>query len=287
MTSTQGAPPQGGGGGGGGGEATAIQDNLIVNADVNSAAAIAYSKLAALTSGNILVGNGSNVATSVAMSGDVNISNTGATTIQANSVDGTMIAMGSDAQGDVMYYDGTNWVRLGAGTSGHFLKTQGAGANPVWAAAAGGSSDIDKITGGNGSTTATSIQELDTYTFSASDLAATDVLIVHILGVKDSGANNGEFQLRIADGTNTTTTPVSTTASNVMAKLMVWQNPSTSESSIAGFSGSSGGFNEWIDVRNTQIANWITSAWTISLRGRAISSNTWTWNWGVFRFTST
>ena len=37
------------------------------------------------------------------------------------------------AQGDIFYVDGTgNIVRLAAGTSGQFLKTQGAGANPVW-----------------------------------------------------------------------------------------------------------------------------------------------------------
>ena len=36
-------------------------------------------------------------------------------------------------QGDVLYHNGTDNVRLGAGTSGQFLKTQGAGANPVWA----------------------------------------------------------------------------------------------------------------------------------------------------------
>lgn len=53
----------------------------IVNADIAAGAAIAFSKLAALTSANILVGNSSNVATSVAMSGDVTISNTGATTV--------------------------------------------------------------------------------------------------------------------------------------------------------------------------------------------------------------
>src|SRR3990167_10428100 len=41
----------------------------VVNADINSAAAIAFSKLAALTSAQILVGNGSNVATSVAVTG--------------------------------------------------------------------------------------------------------------------------------------------------------------------------------------------------------------------------
>lgn len=49
-----------------------------------------------------------------------------------NSVTGAKIALGSDAQGDVMYYDGTNWVRLPAGTSGQVLKTNGAAANPEW-----------------------------------------------------------------------------------------------------------------------------------------------------------
>ena len=33
-----------------------------------------------------------------------------------------------------MYYDGSNWVRLGAGTSGYVLKTAGGSANPVWVA---------------------------------------------------------------------------------------------------------------------------------------------------------
>ena len=37
--------------------------------------------LAALTSGNILVGNGSNVATGVALSGDATLSNTGVLTL--------------------------------------------------------------------------------------------------------------------------------------------------------------------------------------------------------------
>jgi hypothetical protein len=49
--------------------------------------------------------------------------------------------IGSAAQGDILYRDAATWARLGAGTSGQFLKTQGAGANPVWAAA-GGSSEV-------------------------------------------------------------------------------------------------------------------------------------------------
>ena len=51
-----------------------------------------------------------------------------------NAVDGTKIAMGSDAQGDILYYNGTDYVRLAAGTNGHYLKTQGSSANPAWAA---------------------------------------------------------------------------------------------------------------------------------------------------------
>jgi hypothetical protein len=62
------------------------------------------------------------------------------------SVSGTKIAMGSDAQGDILYYNGSNYTRLAAGTNGQFLKTQGAGANPLWATASG-TGDI--VNGGN------------------------------------------------------------------------------------------------------------------------------------------
>lgn len=42
------------------------------------------------------------------------------------------------AQGDILYYNGTNLTRLPAGTNGWFLKTQGPGANPTWVAVPGG-----------------------------------------------------------------------------------------------------------------------------------------------------
>ena len=43
------------------------------------------------------------------------------------------------AHGDIFYVNTSgNVVRLGYGTSGYFLKTQGAGANPIWAAGGGG-----------------------------------------------------------------------------------------------------------------------------------------------------
>lgn len=73
---------------------TAISAGVIGDGDINSGAAISFSKLAALTSGNILVGNGSNVPTSVAMSGDVTIDNAGVTTIGAATIDKAMLSSG-------------------------------------------------------------------------------------------------------------------------------------------------------------------------------------------------
>ena len=53
-------------------------------------------------------------------------------TIPATNSSGTLTT-----QGDVLYRDGSGIQRLPAGTSGNFLKTQGAGSNPVWAAGGG------------------------------------------------------------------------------------------------------------------------------------------------------
>lgn len=58
-----------------------LSSSTIENADIAANAAIAHSKLAALPSAQILVGNGSNVATATAVTGDVTISNAGVTSL--------------------------------------------------------------------------------------------------------------------------------------------------------------------------------------------------------------
>jgi len=67
-------------------ESSEITDDSIVNADINSSAAIALSKLAALTDGNILVGNGSNVAVSVNPTGDIDVTNAGVFSIASGVI---------------------------------------------------------------------------------------------------------------------------------------------------------------------------------------------------------
>lgn len=108
----------------------------IENADIKSGAAIAYSKLnltgavvaadlagsipftklEALTSAHILVGNGSNVVTDVAMSGDVTISNTGVTAIGSGVIVDSDVNSSAAIAGSKLVADTT--IVTGSGTFG-------------------------------------------------------------------------------------------------------------------------------------------------------------------------
>jgi Repeat of unknown function (DUF5907) len=74
--------------------------------------------------------------------------------------------VGSAAQGDILYRGASTWTRLGAGTSGQFLKTQGTSANPIWATLAGGGNVSSAGTPTNGQwaqwTSSTTIQGVAT-----------------------------------------------------------------------------------------------------------------------------
>ena len=133
-----------------------ISNNSIANAHIQSGAAIQYDKLESLSTGQLVVGNGG-TPTAATLSGDATIDAAGALTIATGAVEtamiadstgssdgittaklatgavsGPKIAMGSDAQGDILYYNGSAYARLAAGTSGQVLQTGGASANPSW-----------------------------------------------------------------------------------------------------------------------------------------------------------
>jgi len=55
------------------------------------------------------------------------------TKIAAKGTDGTDVGTTLTTQGDILYRSGSGLARLGYGTAGQFLKTQGSGANPAWA----------------------------------------------------------------------------------------------------------------------------------------------------------
>jgi len=62
-------------------------NNKIENDDINTTAAIAFSKLEALDDGKLLIGSAANVATKQSISGDITISNAGVATVGAEKID--------------------------------------------------------------------------------------------------------------------------------------------------------------------------------------------------------
>lgn len=58
----------------------------------------------------------------------------GAGSVEESTLSEVLDFIGSAARGDLLYRGASSWDRLGAGTNGHYLKTQGAGADPTWAA---------------------------------------------------------------------------------------------------------------------------------------------------------
>jgi len=133
-----------------------------------------------------------------------------------NSVTGAKIAMGSDAQGDIIYYNGTDYVRLGYGTSGQALTTGGSGANVSWTTISttmGG--DISGTTG-NAQIVADAVTatEIAAGAVAASELASDAVTTVKILNANVTAAklasdavttakilDNNVTLAKIADGT--------------------------------------------------------------------------------------
>ena len=93
---------------------------------------------------------------------DPTVSDNSVTTgkIADNAVTGAKIGLTGNVQGNVMYYNGTDWVVLAPGTSGEALKTQGAGANVVWGAV---SSTGDFANGGDTATANRTLGNNDAY----------------------------------------------------------------------------------------------------------------------------
>lgn len=129
-------------------DSLALGANAVTDTNVASGAAIQFSKMESTLSGRIIVGNASNEATVTQLAGDATLAFNSSTSnadltiaddavttakVLDGAITGPKIAMTDDAQGDILYHNGTSYVRLGAGTDGEFLKTQGADANPVWA----------------------------------------------------------------------------------------------------------------------------------------------------------
>ncbi len=105
-------------------------------------------------------------------------------------------------KGDIIYFNGTNWVNLGYGTSGQYLKTQGSGANPTWASVGGGGDLISTNNLSDLSNTTTARTNLGLAI--GSDVQAYDAQLADIAGLTPTNS-----YLIIADGSNFNATAMS------------------------------------------------------------------------------
>lgn len=96
---------------------TAIASGVIVNADINSGAAIALSKLANGTAGYVVLANSSGVATYTAVSGDITITDAGVTAI------GSGVIVNADINGSAAIA----LSKLASGSSAQLIVCNGSG----------------------------------------------------------------------------------------------------------------------------------------------------------------
>ncbi len=262
-----------------------IADGAIVNADINTSAAIAYSKLAALTSANLLIGNASNVATVTAVTGDITISNSGVTAIGTSKVTEAMQLLADNTTNNVST-SAHGYVPKATGSTTNFLRADGTYAAPS------ATSDIKKMHSARGSTTSSTEVEILTKTFAANDFAVTDTMMYVLQINKSEAANNCSIKLRVADGTNTFTSAQLDALEHIFLNCFFLQNAEATTNLIVESHGVVGTTASWSTAQKagweeaTMIANWLSSAFTISIRGLANAAGTMYVDWKVYKLTA-
>lgn len=107
-------------------------DVLLIEYDGTDFQLLHPRRLPVSSQGDLIIGGSGGVESRLAIGASGRLLKSNGTTASWAKADGTSIALGSDAQGDIMYFNGTSWARLGAGTAGQALISGGAGANPAW-----------------------------------------------------------------------------------------------------------------------------------------------------------
>jgi hypothetical protein len=94
----------------------------IVNAEIDASAAIAHTKLASITAGQVLLGNASNVPTATAITGDVTVNSSGVTAIGS----GVIVDADVSASAEIAV------SKLADGAARQLLQTDAAGTGVEW-----------------------------------------------------------------------------------------------------------------------------------------------------------
>lgn len=168
------------------------------------------------SAGQLLVGNAGGTAYApVSSSGDVTVGSTGAFTIGANKVTGAMIALGSDASGDVMYYNGTDYIRLPKGADGTVLKlssglpvwgTDATAGSPTWDTIGDAAGNGDVSFGNTSQSISSTLDNGIVLEITDTDAAAASATTLFKLSHNDGANSNVIYLSMIGDKDGTPTT---------------------------------------------------------------------------------
>ena len=162
-----------------------------------------------------------------------------------NTLSDTIDAALGSAQGDILYRGASGWAVLPYGTSGYFLKTQGASANPIWAAAStttganptatiGTSADNGSATTYMRSDAAPAAAEASSSTYGICKVDGTTITaasgVLSAVGGSTGGAGYGLYAPAMS--------AVPTGASTGFGSSLTWlnQGSATASNSATGFS---------------------------------------------------
>lgn len=166
---------------------------------------------------------------------------TGSTAVPVPTELSTVLDALSSAQGSILYRGPSAWAALAPGTNGYFLKTQGAGSNPAWAAvpSSGGTVTSIAVTSTSLTVTGSPITTAGTITV---DMSGAQVITA--LGYTP-GTGNGtvtSVNLASADGSITPSGGPITTAGSV--DVSVVKAPKWTTARTVTFTGDvTGSFN--------------------------------------------
>jgi len=145
----------------------------------------AYNSSTAYVVDDVVSSSGSSYICILASTGNAPTNTTYWEQMSQAGTDGTDLSTTVTTQGDIVYRDGSGLARLGAGTSGQVLQTNGTGANPSWATV---SSDFVRLA----SLTQTSeVQSVSIDGYFTSDY---DVYKLYLMGGR---ADGNKFQVQV------------------------------------------------------------------------------------------
>ena len=161
------------------------------------------------------------------------LSSVGTANITDNSVNGAKIALGSDATGDIMYFNGTDWVRLPAGASGQVLRTSGTSGAPSWAYK--GHTFIKSV-----SATSATTMVLNSFPIGLSNFRQVYIIFVGVSNNEGTGTNNIRRSL-LVNGSALTSTVYGAEVLSGMATFdllhPIWYDSVTNESGTSTSTG--------------------------------------------------